>query len=321
MIVRRNLVPIRGSQRPAPAAPRISAAPPQEVMQVTVHLRGAGGLAQHVGRLARQPAAQRTYLTRAEFAQRFGARPQDIAAVRRFAINHGLAVVSVHRGRRTVVLSGTVSAMSRAFGVQLSLHRGPRGAFRGRSGAIYVPRHLAPAIVAVLGLDTRPAARPHIRFGQTLPGRFRPFAGPAAAFNPPQVASLYGFPSGATGSGQCIALIELGGGFRPNEVQQYFSQLGVSSAPQVVAVGVDAATNAPTGNPNSADGEVVLDIEVAGSVAPRSKIAVYFTPNTNRGFADAILAAVHDQTNKPSVMSISWEGPRTPPRGHRRRVE
>jgi len=54
---------------------------------------------------------------------------------------------------------------------------------------------------------------------------------------------------------------------------------------------------------------VMLDIEVAASVAPGAKIAVYFTPNTDQGFIDAITTAVHDTTNKPSVISISWGGP------------
>jgi kumamolisin len=50
----------------------------------------------------------------------------------------------------------------------------------------------------------------------------------------------------------------------------------------------------------------MLDIEVAGAIAPAAKIVVYFTPNTDRGFLDAVTTAVHDSTNQPSVISISW---------------
>jgi kumamolisin len=53
----------------------------------------------------------------------------------------------------------------------------------------------------------------------------------------------------------------------------------------------------------------MLDIEVSASVAPGAKVAVYFTPNTDQGFLDAITTAVHDAANKPSVISISWGGP------------
>jgi kumamolisin len=49
----------------------------------------------------------------------------------------------------------------------------------------------------------------------------------------------------------------------------------------------------------------MLDIEVAGAVAPGASIVVYFAPNTDAGFRDAVSQAVHDATNKPSVISIS----------------
>jgi kumamolisin len=53
----------------------------------------------------------------------------------------------------------------------------------------------------------------------------------------------------------------------------------------------------------------MLDIEVSAAVAPGAKIVVYFAPNTDQGFIDAVSSAVHDTTNKPSVISISWGGP------------
>jgi kumamolisin len=75
------------------------------------------------------------------------------------------------------------------------------------------------------------------------------------------------------------------------------------------AISVDGALNRPTGDPGSADGEVALDIEVAGAVAPGARLAVYFAPNTDQGFLDAINAAIHDKVRKPSVISISWGSP------------
>src|SRR6201999_1491951 len=84
------------------------------------------------------------------------------------------------------------------------------------------------------------------------------------------------------------------------------SRLGISPGPSVIAVSVDHGTNTPTGDPNGPDGEVMLDIEVAGAVAPRARIAVYFAANTDAAFLDAITTAIHDTTNRPSVISISW---------------
>jgi kumamolisin len=115
---------------------------------------------------------------------------------------------------------------------------------------------------------------------------------------------LYAFPTSVTGNGQCIALIELGGGFTDSDTTAAFGAMGISP-PTVVAVSVDGGTNSPTPD-DGANGEVALDIQVSGGAAPGAKIAVYFAPNTDAGFVDAITSAVHDTTNKPSVISISW---------------
>jgi kumamolisin len=157
---------------------------------------------------------------------------------------------------------------------------------------------VATAIVGVFGLDERPQAR----------AQFRPAAQAAVSYTPLQVAQAYGFPTGSTGAGQTIGIIELGGGYSQSDLETFFSGLGIAT-PSVTSVSVDGATNAPSGNPNSADGEVELDIQVAGAIAPAAKIVVYFAPNTDQGFLDAVTTAIHDQTNAPNVISISWGGP------------
>ena len=179
------------------------------------------------------------------------------------------------------------------------------GTYRGRTGGIYLPAEWDGVVEAILGLDNRPQARPHFRSRRPLGNIFRHAVAPVS-FTPPEVASLYGYPSG-TGAGQCVGLIELGGGYRPADLNTYFSGLDVT-APTVTAVSVDHSTNSPTGDGDGPDGEVMLDIEVVGSIAPGARIAVYFAPNTDAGFLDAITTAIHDTTNDPSVLSISWGG-------------
>src|SRR6202167_5643810 len=109
-------------------------------------------------------------------------------------------------------------------------------------------------------------------------------------------------------TGRVRRAIELGGGYRPTDLTTYFSGLGVP-LPKVSTISVDHGKNHPTGDSNGPDGEVMLDIEVAGAIAPAAQIAVYFAPNTDQGFLDAVTTAIHDTTNKPSVISISWGGP------------
>jgi kumamolisin len=263
MARRPHQVVVAGSaRRAAPRGQAIGAPSAREPLHVTVVLRPASeGLGRHVRLLAQSPAGQRGYLTRAEHLRQFGASPADVAMVRRFARNNGLRVARVHRGARTVELTGTTAQMSAAFGVDLQLFVTPQGVVRGRTGPVHVPRWLAPAVRGVFGLDTRRQARPHFRVRPgSASNRFRPAAGPTGSFTVPELKQIYQMPTGVDGTGQSIAIIELGGGFRPADINHYFSALGISPAPTVTAVSVDGAANHPTGNPTGPDGEVDLDI-------------------------------------------------------------
>ncbi len=296
---------IPGSEREAlDGAKAVGPARPDERIEVTLRLRAKTPIAHALGATGAGDdihPGQRQYLTREQFAATHGADAADLTAVAAFAKAHGLAVLESDAGRRSVVLSGTTQSMNDAFGVSLQQFEHAGGTYRGRTGSVSVPGDLAGVVEGVFGLDDRPAADPHFQRYQPVLG-LRAIA--AKSFSPTALARLYDFPADADGSGQCIGIIELGGGFKPADLTTYFASLGVPS-PTVKAVLVDHAKNHPT-NANSADGEVMLDIEVAGAVAPKATIAVYFAPNTTQGFLDAITTAVHDNVNKPSVISISW---------------
>jgi kumamolisin len=233
--------------------------------------------------------------------------------VQAFARAHGLKVSSVNRGARVVVLSGPAAAFNKAFQVDLAHYEGPQGTYRGRTGFVYIPAGLKGVILSVHGLDNRPHARPHFRVASNAPRLAQPLAKAKAAasvsYTPLQIAQFYDFPAGANGQGQTIGIIELGGGYTQSDLNSYFSALGISPAPSVSAVSVDGGQNKPTGSTSGPDTEVMLDIEVAGAVAPGAKIVAYFAPNTDAGFLDAINQAVGDKQNNPSVVSISWGGP------------
>ncbi len=254
----------------------------------------------------KQPIATKTLgkptgrMTRAEFAKQHGPDGNSVKLVKAFAKEFGLSVeVPKQPGRRSLHLTGSAAAMQKAFGVELKQHTIDGQKYRVREGSICLPEELSGHVEAVLGLDNRPQATPKNRV-----------ASPHAtnvSYTPVQVAELYSYPAKPSAAGQTIGIIELGGGYKTADLTAYFKTLGMA-APTVTAVLVDKARNAPT-NANSADGEVMLDIEVCAAVAPGAKIAVYFTPNTDQGFVDTISTAVHDTKNKPTVISISWGGP------------
>jgi kumamolisin len=336
-----DLVPLPGSERTQLNVQSAGQINENETITVTLVLR----------RRAAIPAALVVgpeTVTHEELDAQYGADTDDIARVTSTMTELGLTVTDTHQGSRRMMVSGTISALSAAFGTTLALVTSPHPdgtgdvTHRYRSGGLSVPAGLAGIVTAVLGLDDRPVARPQFRrltaaaASRTVtpetvtpetvtpetvtpetvtpetvtpetvtPETVTPEAAPAAPTAVPltalQVASLYNFPAGTDGTGQTIAIIELGGGYNQSDLDTYFSGLGLAT-PSVTAVSVDGGSNSP-GQP--ADGEVELDIEVAGAVAPKAAQLVYFAANTDQGFINAIAQAVHT-TPPPIVVSISW---------------
>lgn len=126
----------------------------------------------------------------------------------------------------------------------------------------------------------------------------RPRAG-GVSYNPRQVAAAYNCPiSQFDGTGVTVGIIELGGGYNAADL----AAMGLKA--NVTVVGVDGASSKSDGA-NGADGEVMLDVEVVAAVAPGAKQRVYFAPNTDQGFLDAIVQAAAEC----DYVSISWGGP------------
>jgi kumamolisin len=298
-------VVLPGSEK-APAAEAVHVKPTNARSKVTVSVIVPRKEPLKINRRGGR-AAGPVRVSRAEYGRHHNANPDSLKAVKAFAREFDLTVEPdpTAAARRTVTLSGTAGDMQKAFGVTLEQKKIGDVEYRVREGSIHLPNSLLPHVLAVLGLDNRPQAKAHFRIVSGV----RPNAAAAApsSYTPPQVAQAYQFPPNASAAGQTIGIIELGGGYQTSDLTAYFKSIGVA-APKVTAVSVDGGKNSPS-NAQSADGEVMLDIEVAASVAPGANVVVYFTPNTDQGFIDAITTAVHDTTNKPSVISISWGGP------------
>jgi kumamolisin len=291
-----SLVQLAGSER----APLADATPAGQVdtserVELTLVLRRRAAIPAEI-------VEGPTVLTSAELADRYGADPADVDLVRQTLSSHGLEVTAVDAGSRRVKVAGTLGDLASTFGTTLQLvsSPGPGGGFvthRYREGALSVPAALGGVVLAVLGLDTRPQARAHFRS--------RAAAAAGTSYTPNQVAEIYQFPAGTTGAGQTVAVIELGGGFSTSDLDAYFGGLHIA-VPSVTAVSVDGASNAPGSDPNGADVEVGLDIDVIGAAAPGAAQVVYFAPNNgDQGFVDAISDAAQ-ASPAPIAISISW---------------
>jgi len=292
-----KMTPIQGTEHtPVSGAQAIDPSDPHQLIEVSVILK-------HRQALPVALDASR-FISHAEFAKAFGADVAHIDKMRQFARENRLSFLE--RGdeclRGAVKLSGTIAALERAFSVELTEYEHENGSYRGHPGTIRMPEECAHFVTGVFGLDNRQIAEPQFRIqanSGTLDDQTT-----YTAYTPPQVAKLYSFPEDPNGDGQRIAVIELGGGYRPADIASHFNKLELQ-APSVKCLSVDQASNCP-GVAQSADCQVMLDIEMIGAIAPGITINVYFAPNTARGLQDALSKAVHDQLNKPSAICIGW---------------
>lgn len=294
-----------GSERaPLTGARAVARVHPERIMDVSLHLRRRGD--------ARLPplvggARRGAPLTRDELARRHGADPRDRRRIAALAAAHGLRLMEFSVERRSAVLRGPARALQAAFGVELLRYERDGEGHHGHAGPVRLPAGLAACVRGVFGLNSRPAARPHLRHGAR---RRDPAPPDVAHYTADEVARLYDFPAHLDGRGQRIGLIELGGGFEAADLRAYFRRLRLP-VPQIDVVRVNGARNRPLGHTLSADAEVLLDLEIAGAVAPGARLVAYFAPRDDRGFIDGVKAAVHDRRHALSVLSMSWGHPET----------
>lgn len=242
-------------------------------------------------------------ITRDELAQQYGAEPADISLTRSAMERLGVRVVRADAGSRRVVVEASLAMLTEVFDVQVT-HFEAHDEFKGSPvryrghGELHVPAELDGVVVSVFGLDNQPRVIP----------MFKVFDGqPHIAYTPPDLAKLYAFPGDADGAGQTLAIVAIAGGYRQQDMNAYFTQLGLP-APGITVIGVDGAENSPGAAdqpPSPADVEAVLDVQVAGALVPAARIVVYFVPNTDSGLLSGVQAAVHG-TPAPTAMSISW---------------
>jgi kumamolisin len=264
---------------------------------------------------------------------RAGADDQDLQKVRAFyEQEHGLNVEDVNRAAGSILFSGAVENLSHAF--RVALHRyaytdryGHRRTYEGREGAIFIPKQLEGIITAVVGLDDRPLGLNLLnrRSGQTLEltGSTAP-AIPRGVFLPTKLGDLYGFPAGTDGEGQCIAVLAFNGatppgiasgGYQRDALQTYFQDVLHQPLPEITDVVVHGPGNDPGRDDEAAarqgdtTGEIMLDLQIVGALAPKARIVVYFSVFSEQGWVDVINRIVTDTENQPSVISCSYGNP------------
>jgi len=310
-----NTVRLEGSERShRTGATRVRAANPKDILHVIVMLRPRRDAPSppDTKEWAKLSIRQRRAATHHESAADYAAAPDDAERVAAFATAHRLTVVEISLPRRLIELTGTVAQIDNAFGVTLGMYETPDETYRSHDGPIHLPRAIVGLVAAVFGLDNRRMAFPGGGSAVTI-----------TPVTPPQIASLYKFPAIPPAiASQTVGIFEFGGGYvtdgagHATDADLFMARLN-PPLPQVKMfnppVSILGAPNAPgtPASPNGGDGEVILDIDTAASVAVGATIAVYFAPFSETGWVKAIQTAAVPLAGDPtpSVVSISWNTP------------
>lgn len=243
----------------------------------------------------------RQYMTRAQLTNNFGSDPQAVTAIQAFAKAHHLVVTHDNRASARIRLAGTVADLSAAFGVTLFDYSHPElGDFHARTGPVQLPAEIAGAVTGVFGFSNHRILRRGLKTARTNP---EPSAANRPWFIPAELASIYNFPNNAAAT-QCVGILEFGGGVETADVTSYFKTVNLP-APTVNVIAIDGVSSNPGADPDST-GEVMLDIDVAGSLATGATIAAYFSTFDEKGLVDVLAQVVADSVNDPAVVSISW---------------
>jgi kumamolisin len=287
--------PVQGSERVAlPGAIATGRSNAKATIEVSLKLRRKNALPALDGR-------PHDLMNRDQLRDTYGASQEDIDAVAKVLDTFGLKLVDANLATRTVRFRGNVSAMEEAFQVKLFNYSHEHGNYRGRVGPVRIPSALSAIVQGVFGLDNRRVARRR-RHPVRDDDKARLASVPAAWYVPAELASHYNFPPG-DGSGQTVGLLEFGGGFFPQDLKKFCHLAKIATVPNVIPISTDGT---PTDSKDGAEGEVMLDIEVVAGICPKANIAVYFAQWGEQGWLSALDAAVHDQTNNPSVLSVRW---------------
>lgn len=242
----------------------------------------------------------RRALTHEEFEAKYGLASKDLSAIQRFAKSHGLRVTSVQRDRCLVRLAGDAAAVRKALGVDLRRYQHGDASYLSHTQPVVLPRSLHGLVEWVLGLDTRPLVT-HSMSALPVPVETAAQAG-LRSYPPPEVARMYRYPA-TQGAGQCVGVIELTGGYRPEDLDAYLAWMGVEREPPVTV-----GPNKPTLS-TASNAEVTMDVELVSALCPKARVVVYNAGSKDYSLTDyhrVLAMAISDRENLPSVLTTSW---------------
>jgi len=250
------------------------------------------------------------YLAPDEFEARFGPTGEDYDAVIAWAGRGGFTVAARHPSRMLLEVSAAVADIERALQVTMRTYAHPTEARAFYSPDAEPAIEMGVPILCIGGLNN--FARPHPTNLRRAPLQAAAQATPQTIGSGPN-GNLAGFDYRAayapgvtlTGTGQMVGLVEFDG-YYPGDITTYESMTSVPDVP-LQSVLLDGYNGTPTTGPNSGNGEVALDIEMAISMAPGLSQVVVFEADPVIGTLDNVLESMSSSAYAGiKQFSCSW---------------
>src|ERR1017187_5022571 len=219
------------------------------------------------------------YLTSEQFAERFGPTKEDYQKVVAYAGAHNLKVTATHPNRLLVDVAASVADVERTFDVTLRTYRHPTESRDFFAADTEPSVEAGMSILNVSGLDNYALPRPmNLKVRPSSPG-FNPSVtpyslsgtGPGGTYTGKDFRAAYASGVTNTGSGQFIAIVDVGGPYYTNDIYMYQTNAGFSTSIVITNILLSGWTGIPTGT-NDDDGEEALDIDMEMSLAAGATI-------------------------------------------------
>jgi hypothetical protein len=275
----------------------------------------------------RGSASYHRWLTPATVGAEFGPAPEDLAALRSYLEAEGFTINLVGQSGMYVDFSGTVAQVEQSFHTEIHTMRTADG--EEHYAAVkeaQIPQALAQLVGGFVSLSDVNTIRPNYR--KAVPAATHAAAGPRLgamplddvsatnyAVAPQDFYTIYNENALLTqsnridGTGVTIALIEQSA-ITPGDVTQFRTMFGVSP-PTPASFVIQTAANPNCGTPRKLktagdEGEAILDIQWAGSVAPGANLLFMQCASKNSTAGVLLSAEAAIDGNLADILSLSY---------------
>jgi subtilase family serine protease len=178
------------------------------------------------------------WLTPAEFGDRFGASPEDTAAIMDWLKSHGFSVSGATNGRRQIEFGGTARQVEQTFQTEIHNYDLRGESYTANATDIAIPTAIAPVVAGIVALHNFPVkTRPPVKAAAN-------FTDGSHGVSPYDFATLYNVlplwnSQGVDGTGQSIAVVAQSN-INVGDISAFRTQFGLpANNPQVILTGAD----------------------------------------------------------------------------------